>query len=330
MAGAQVALTREAGTNGSLRALLADAGVSTCIVPCIRFDAGPDLPRLAPQLREGMWEYVVLTSPHAAAVFGAEWLRAGAPDVPIASIGSGTTESLLAACAVTSAGGGGDDGGDGDGDSAAAPPLPAAAAAAAAAAAPTTSAATTTVAAAVSAAAAPVVATPAAEAARPRVTFEASRSSAAAIAAELPVLCPSGIPATAAPAAAVSRCRVLYPASRAAGRMLEDTLLARGFEVTRLDVYDTVAALWSEEEAAAAAKVRAAAFASPSAVKGWAAQCGTEVVAVCIGETTAAAARTVGFACVVVAAQAKVPALAEAVIRAVSVSRLVFSASSDG
>ena len=101
---------------------------------------------------------------------------------------------------------------------------------------------------------------------------------------------------------------------------MQQGLAARGFDVQRLDVYDTVAATWGGDEAAAAAAVHAAAFASPSAAKGWVLQGGgTETVAaVCIGETTAAAARALGFERVLVAGQPKMPALAEAVVRVLS------------
>jgi uroporphyrinogen-III synthase len=42
--------------------------------------------------------------------------------------------------------------------------------------------------------------------------------------------------------------RILYPASKRAARTLEDGLGGRGFEVKRLNTYDTVPADWTEEE----------------------------------------------------------------------------------
>jgi len=301
-----VALTREAGSNGSLRALLDEAGVQTCAVPCIRFGSAVDQPRLAPKLQAGGWAYVVLTSPHAAAVFCAEWLHAGAPDVPVASIGKGTTDALLGACAA-----------------------------------------------AVPAAAPPRVVFQAEKASAAAMSEElpfcchcgsggGRAGSGGGRAGSGGGHAGSGggggggsgggcygdgsgggCDSEGSGAAAAEGClppRVLYPASRAAGHTLQEGLAARGFDVQRLDVYDTVAATWGGDEAAAAAAVHAAAFASPSAAKGWVLQGGgTETVAaVCIGETTAAAARALGFKRVLVAAQPKMPALAEAVVRALS------------
>lgn len=70
------------------------------------------------------------------------------------------------------------------------------------------------------------------------------------------------------------RCRVLYPASAKAQKTLETGLQARGFEVRRLNTYDTVPASWNEDAKAAAAAATVAAFGSPSAVKTWAARMG--------------------------------------------------------
>jgi uroporphyrinogen-III synthase len=97
--------------------------------------------------------------------------------------------------------------------------------------------------------------------------------------------------------------RVLYPASAKAADTLLDGLRARGFEVTRLDTYDTVTATWSQAEGDLATSCRIACFGSPSAVKGWihnypTADIGggsTSVLAACIGETSANACRTLGW-----------------------------------
>lgn len=70
------------------------------------------------------------------------------------------------------------------------------------------------------------------------------------------------------------RCRVLYPASAKAQKTLESGLQARGFDVRRLNTYDTVPASWNEDAKAAAAAATVAAFGSPSAVKTWAARMG--------------------------------------------------------
>lgn len=111
--------------------------------------------------------------------------------------------------------------------------------------------------------------------------------------------------------------RVLYPASAKAQNTLESGLRARGFEVRRLNTYDTVPATWDESAEAAAAGASVAAFGSPSAVKTWAARMGVVAagvggaggegsdggggsgggaLAACIGETSARACREAGWA----------------------------------
>lgn len=121
--------------------------------------------------------------------------------------------------------------------------------------------------------------------------------------------------------------RVLYPASAKAQKTVETGLQARGFEVRRLNTYDTVPATWDETAGAAAAGAAVVAFGSPSAVKTWAARVGVAVattraggagredaeitdadadatgagggargaVAACIGETSARACREAGW-----------------------------------
>lgn len=95
--------------------------------------------------------------------------------------------------------------------------------------------------------------------------------------------------------------RILYPASAKAQMTLEEGLSARGFEVQRLNTYDTVPAEWSIEAEAAAASASVATFGSPSAVKTWAARLGVRhldrnsALAACIGETSAKACREAGW-----------------------------------
>ena len=90
---------------------------------------------------------------------------------------------------------------------------------------------------------------------------------------------------------------MLYPASALAADTVADGLAARGFDVTRLDAYTTVAAAWPPGAADdAAARARVVAFASPSAVRVWAERVGTGPAAACIGETSAAACREAGWA----------------------------------
>ncbi|EOD23594.1 hypothetical protein EMIHUDRAFT_54867, partial [Emiliania huxleyi CCMP1516] len=88
---------------------------------------------------------------------------------------------------------------------------------------------------------------------------------------------------------------VLYPCSALAADTVCAGLERRGFGVRRIDTYTTVAAEWgpSEEEAARAASV--VSFGSPSAVRVWHERVGSGAVAACIGETSAAQARELGF-----------------------------------
>jgi uroporphyrinogen-III synthase len=86
---------------------------------------------------------------------------------------------------------------------------------------------------------------------------------------------------------------LLYLASVRAQDTLESGLMARGFAVTRLNTYDTITATWSEEQKEKAKKVKVACFASPSSIKGWLSNTGDnkDVMAACIGETSAKACR---------------------------------------
>jgi uroporphyrinogen-III synthase len=116
--------------------------------------------------------------------------------------------------------------------------------------------------------------------------FTPSKATGVVLAAELP------LPANSASATA------LYPASAQAPGIVQAGLEARGFSVQRLNTYDTGPARWSPAEAAAAAQAAVATFGSPSAVKAWAAQRGTEAhsaLAACIGETSATACRAAGW-----------------------------------
>lgn len=97
--------------------------------------------------------------------------------------------------------------------------------------------------------------------------------------------------------------RVLYPASFRARTTLQDGLAERGFEVVRLDTYDTVTATWDDGARAKASECRVASFASPSSIKGWLLNTGgdkgddgrRDVLAACIGETSAEACRKNGW-----------------------------------
>jgi len=111
--------------------------------------------------------------------------------------------------------------------------------------------------------------------------------------------------------------KVLYPASKRAARTLEEGLQKRGlweevveeegegmggekqsgrlFDVIRLNTYDTVPADWTDEEMSLAQSCAVVTFASPSALKVWAARLGMDFNMACIGETTATAAIALGW-----------------------------------
>ncbi|CAM9484237.1 unnamed protein product, partial [Discosporangium mesarthrocarpum] len=119
--------------------------------------------------------------------------------------------------------------------------------------------------------------------------FTPSKATGETLAAELPL--PSRVTASGATP------RVLYPASARALQTLEEGLQNRGFEVQRLDTYNTVPAAWGAVEETDAGCAAVAAFGSPSAVKTWAARVGTErAAAACIGETSARACQAEGWA----------------------------------
>lgn len=67
--------------------------------------------------------------------------------------------------------------------------------------------------------------------------------------------------------------------------------------MTRLNTYSTQATEWSAEELGDLERVDVVTFAAPSAVKSWVKNAGVSGSArvACIGETSAAAARSAGF-----------------------------------
>ncbi|KNA24430.1 hypothetical protein SOVF_015960 isoform A [Spinacia oleracea] len=119
------------------------------------------------------------------------------------------------------------------------------------------------------------------------VAFTPSKATAKVLASELP-------------RHGDDKCRVLYPASVKASSEIEVGLSTRGFDVTRLNTYTTVAVQHVDPlllEKAFAAPVIA--VASPSAIRAWlkfipsAGQWNNAVA--CIGETTGLAAKNFGL-----------------------------------
>lgn len=89
--------------------------------------------------------------------------------------------------------------------------------------------------------------------------------------------------------------RVLYPTSSIAEDTLQFGLQKRGFQVTRLNTYETVPSIWSNDMLERAKSVDIVTFASPSAVRVWAQRAGTTAKAVVIGPSSARAAEAAGF-----------------------------------
>ncbi|KAJ6828562.1 uncharacterized protein M6B38_362410 [Iris pallida] len=95
-------------------------------------------------------------------------------------------------------------------------------------------------------------------------------------------------------------CKVLYPASVKASSEIEEGLSDRGFEVTRMNTYNTVAVQDVDEMVLQLAlRIPVVAVASPSAIRAWVnliqkSENWNNSVA-CIGETTALAAKRLGM-----------------------------------
>jgi uroporphyrinogen-III synthase len=94
--------------------------------------------------------------------------------------------------------------------------------------------------------------------------------------------------------------RILYPASNKASSLLQEGLLARGFQVERLNTYDTLpVTTLAPEQIAVASTAQVVAVASPSAVRAWVGFVGEETAArmpvACIGSTSARAAEKLGL-----------------------------------
>jgi len=115
--------------------------------------------------------------------------------------------------------------------------------------------------------------------------FVPSKATAKTLAAELPVDSQE----------AAGGHQVVYPASAIASDTLETGLGERGVTIRRIDTYTTVPAKWASNDEERARDASVVTFASPSAVRVWAARVGTDALAVCIGETSAAEARRLGF-----------------------------------
>ena len=83
-------LTREQGKNGQLIRALEQRGIRVLEMPLVETTPGPDSDDLPEVLQQGGLDWVVVTSPEAAAVFLRGWESAGRPQVPPPQHGSVT------------------------------------------------------------------------------------------------------------------------------------------------------------------------------------------------------------------------------------------------
>ena len=85
LAGARVLVTRAAEDAAELEALLRERGAVPLRMPCIAFEDGPDVARIASVLRDRLADLVVVASPQAARRLLA---LDGANGVPLAAAGA--------------------------------------------------------------------------------------------------------------------------------------------------------------------------------------------------------------------------------------------------
>ncbi len=91
LAGLRVLVTRAAEDAPELEALLRERGAAPVRMPCIAFEDGPDVARIAAKVRSGQADLIVVSSPH-----GARRLRAVCGPIrgPIAAVGAATAREL--------------------------------------------------------------------------------------------------------------------------------------------------------------------------------------------------------------------------------------------
>ncbi|WOL03810.1 uroporphyrinogen-III synthase, chloroplastic [Canna indica] len=220
----KVVVTRERGKNAKLVDALEKHNIGCLEVPLVGHTKGPDADNLPSILHESEFDWIVITSPEAAAVFLEAWRVAGTPKVRIGVVGAGTAsvfhETLQSFEQSV------------------------------------------------------------------EIAFSPSKATGKVLASELPKYGQNN--------------KVLYPASVKAGSEIERGLSARGFDVKRLNTYDTVLVKDVEKmtlEHALSAPV--VAVASPSAIRAWVnlipeSENWDNSVA-CIGETTGIAAKRFGL-----------------------------------
>ncbi|WP_457630164.1 uroporphyrinogen-III synthase [Oceanithermus sp.] len=90
-----VVLTRDAAKDAPLARRLDAVQIPHRSVPLLKHAPGPDHDELPGRLRE-RWDWVVVTSPTAAAFLLKAWEQAGNPGLRVAAIGKGTARALEA------------------------------------------------------------------------------------------------------------------------------------------------------------------------------------------------------------------------------------------
>ena len=105
LAGARVLVTRAAEDAAELEALLRERGAIPVRMPCIAFEDGPDVGRIATVVREKLADLLVIASPHAARRLLAV---CGNPGLPLAAVGVATARELPGEVIVPKGGAGAD------------------------------------------------------------------------------------------------------------------------------------------------------------------------------------------------------------------------------
>ncbi|KAH6764352.1 uroporphyrinogen-III synthase family protein [Perilla frutescens var. frutescens] len=86
----KVVVTRERGKNGKLIDALANRGIDCLELPLVQHTQLPDFDKLSFVLSNNEFDWIVITSPEAGAVFLDAWIAAGTPKVQIGVVGAGT------------------------------------------------------------------------------------------------------------------------------------------------------------------------------------------------------------------------------------------------
>lgn len=86
----KVVVTRERGKNGKLIDALENRGIDCLELPLVQHTQLPDFDKLSHILSSNSFDWIVITSPEAGAVFLDAWTAAGTPKVRIGVVGGGT------------------------------------------------------------------------------------------------------------------------------------------------------------------------------------------------------------------------------------------------